>query len=128
MAIVPSRHATTVLTILLGGLYCARTQQSRWSEIGPIEQVAPVANTLVRNLRAAIERLVKKWPKLINLANFKKQTPLLLAARHGDTMMVDLLLAGGADADWRDWEGKTALDHALVSGVAPCAVALRRHS
>jgi hypothetical protein len=118
----------TVLTIWLGGLYRARTQQSRWSEIGPIEQVAPVADTLVRNLRAAIERLVKKWPKLINLADFKKQTPLLLAARHGDTMMVDLLLAGGADADWRDWEGKTALDHALVSGVAPCAVALRRHS
>lgn len=116
----------TVLTIWLGGLYRFRTQKSQIARIGPIEEVAPIANTLVRNLREAIQRLIRKWPKLINLADFKKQTPLLLAARHGDAAMVDLLLQGGADADWRDWEGKSAMDLALASGVALCVEALSK--
>jgi hypothetical protein len=54
-----------------------------------------------------------------------KQTPLLLAARNDDTAMVDVLLAAGANADWRDWQGKSAIDLALASGVSRCAEGLR---
>lgn len=117
----------TVLMTWLRGLYQARAQQSRLQQLGPIEEVAPVANTLVRNLREAILRVVRKWPKLVNLADFKKQTPLLLAARNGDAAMVDVLLAAGANADWRDWQGKSAMDLALASGVLRCVEALRIH-
>jgi hypothetical protein len=115
----------TVLMTWLGGLYRFRTRTSRIQEVGPIEEVAPIANTLARNLREAIQRLVKKWPKLVNLADFKKQTPLLLAARNGDAAMVDVLLEAGADAEWLDLQGNAAMDLALASGVSLCVEALR---
>lgn len=117
----------TVLMIWLRGLYQLRTQKSRIQELGPIEVVAPIANTLARNLREAILRVVSKWPKLVNLADFKKQTPLLLAARNGDAAMVDVLLAAGADADWRDFQGKSAMDLAQESGGSRCVEVLRIH-
>jgi len=115
----------TVLMTWLRGLYQARAQKSRIQELGPIEEVAPVANALVRNLREAILRVIRKWPKLVNLADFKKQTPLLLAARNGDAAMVDLLLAAGANADWRDIRGNSAMDLAEASGVQQCVEVLR---
>jgi len=115
----------TVLMTWLRGLYQARTQTAQILELGPIEEVLPIANVLVRHLREAIYRLVKKWPKLVNLADFKRHTPLLLAARNGDAAMVDVLLAAGADAEWRDWQGKSAMDLALASGVSLCVEALR---
>jgi hypothetical protein len=106
----------TVLMTWLRGLYQFRTQKSRIQELGAIEDVAPMANTLARNLREAILRVIKKWPKLVNLWDFKKQTPLLLAARNGDAAMVEVLLAAGANADWRDLQGNSALDLARASG------------
>jgi hypothetical protein len=114
----------TVLMIWLDGLYRHRTQKARILELGPIEEVAPLANALARNLREAVLRVVEKWPKLINIADFKKQTPLLLATRHGDAAMVDVLLQAGADAEWRDWQGNSAMDLALASGVSLCVEAL----
>lgn len=115
----------TVLMTWLRGLYQARAQKSRIQELGPIREVAPVANALVRNLREAIFRVVKKWPKLVNLADFKKQTPLLLAAQNGDAAMVDVLLAAGANADWRDIRGNSAMNLAEASGVQQCVEVLR---
>ena len=115
----------TVLMTWLRGLYQARAQKSRIQELGPIEEVAPVANALVRSLREAILRVIRKWPKLVNIADFKKQTPLLLAARNGDAAMVDVLLAAGANADWKDLQGHSALDLADASGVQQCVEVLR---
>jgi hypothetical protein len=117
----------TVLMTWLRGLYQARAQKSQIQELGPIEEVAPVANALVRNLREAIVRVVKKWPKLVNLADFKKQTPLLLAARNGDAAMLDVLLTAGANADWRDIQGRSAIDLAEASGGSRCLDVLRIH-
>lgn len=117
----------TVLMIWLRGLYQIRTQKSRIHELGPIEEVAPIANTFARNLREAIFRVVKKWPRLVNVADFKKQTPLLLAARNGDADMVNVLLAVGANDDWRDFRGNSAVDLAQVSGVSRCLEVLRIH-
>lgn len=118
----------TVLMTWLRGLYQIRAQKSRLKEIGPVAEVAPIANTFARNLREAIQRLVKKWPKLVNLADFKKQTPLLLAARNGDAQMVGVLLEAGADAEWHDLQGNSAMDLALASGVSLCVEALRERT
>lgn len=120
----------TVLTIWLGGLYRFRTQKSQLFELNSkysLEEVTPVVNNLALNLREAIYRLVKRWPKLVNLADFKKQTPLLIAARHGDAEMVDALLEAGANADWRDWRGDSAMDLAAASGVLASVEVLRLH-
>ncbi|OON62698.1 hypothetical protein B0920_04445 [Massilia sp. KIM] len=49
----------------------------------PIDQAAPMANSLTRGSLEGVKRLIKRWLNLVNLPNFKKQTPLMLAAREG---------------------------------------------
>jgi uncharacterized protein len=43
-------------------------------------------------------------------------TPLMSAARHGDTALADLLLAAGADVATRDQGDRSAADHAREAG------------
>ena len=71
------------------------------------------------------ERLIKKWPKLVNLFDFKKKTPLLLAAHNGDALMVNVLLEAGADATCLDLQGNSPMDLALASGASGCVEVLR---
>ena len=56
-------------------------------------------------------------------------TPLMSAAQHGDDLIVDLLLAAGADTDLEDDEGLSAAAHATKAGhpdIAAKVQALRR--
>lgn len=48
-------------------------------------------------------------------------TPLMSAAQHGDDLVVDLLLAAGADAGAEDDEGLSAAAHATKAGHADLA-------
>ena len=45
-----------------------------------------------------MQMLLAEWPEQANLADFKGQTPLMLAANEGDAELVHLLLEAGADA------------------------------
>jgi hypothetical protein len=121
----------TVLSMWLRALYQARQVQPEilaLQEKYPFDAVAPMANSVVRGLREGIKRLIAAWPKLVNLADFKKQTPLMLAVRHGDAEMSALLLGAGADLTHQDIQGKTALDLALASHASACVELLRIHA
>jgi hypothetical protein len=121
----------TVLLMWLRALYQARQVQPEILALQaeyPTDQIASMANTFVRALREGVKRLIKAWPKLVNLPNFKKQTPLMLAARHGDAEMAELLLAAGAAPTHQDLQGKTALDLALAADVPACVELLRVHT
>lgn len=121
----------TVLSMWLRALYQARQVQPEilaLQEKYPSDPVAPMANALTRALREGIKRLVAAWPKLVNLADFKKQTPLMLAVRHGDAQMAELLLGAGADLTHHDLQGKTALDLAMGSQASACVELLRVHA
>lgn len=69
---------------------------------------------LLMELRGAIRILVELWPDQALIADFKRQTPLMLAADDGDAEMTKLL-AGISDVNVQDYIGRTAL-HAAVSG------------
>ena len=67
------------------------------------------------NMRKSICLLLERWPEQCALADFKGQTPLMLAADHGDVQVVRALLDAGADVNAQDYLGRTAL-HAAVTG------------
>lgn len=67
------------------------------------------------NWRHAIQLLSDAWPEQVNLADFKGQTPLMLAADASDDQLVLAFLAAGADINAQDCLGRTAL-HAAVTG------------
>jgi len=70
--------------------------------------------------RKAMQMLLAEWPEQANLADFKGQTPLMLAANEGDVELVRLLLATGANVDAQDYIGRTALHSAATGRSAKC--------
>ncbi len=82
---------------------------------------------MLKHWHQAIGMLALKAPKQLNIADFKKQTPLMLMAEVGDTEMVTLMLEAGADPDMQDVQGMTALNSAIKSGVNSCVDALLDH-
>lgn len=49
-------------------------------------------------------------------SNSARSTPLILAAKHRDLSMAQLLVAHGADIELRDAHGMSAMDHATLQG------------
>lgn len=71
--------------------------------------------------------LAQQAPKQLNIADFKKQTPLMLMTEIGDTELVRIMLQAGADPEMQDWQGRTALHSAIKSRVDSCVDALLDH-
>ncbi|KAK2575439.1 hypothetical protein KPH14_011177 [Odynerus spinipes] len=59
-------------------------------------------------------------PELVNAADSEGHTPLHLAVIAGDTQLVAVLLANGADVNAKDLEGHSVLHWATVCGEAEC--------
>ncbi|MDP5134216.1 MAG: ankyrin repeat domain-containing protein [Paraglaciecola sp.] len=74
-----------------------------------------MVNGILNNIRNGLMVLAEFAPNQINICDFKQQTPLMLAAGHGDAEFVEMLLAHGAEVDRQDFTGKTALHGAIKS-------------
>ncbi|XP_076164553.1 uncharacterized protein LOC143145248 isoform X2 [Ptiloglossa arizonensis] len=59
-------------------------------------------------------------PELVNAPDAEGHTPLHLAVIAGDTQLVAILLANGADVNAKDLEGHSVLHWATVCGEAEC--------
>ena len=84
-------------------------------------EVAKIESHL-KNWHHAIAMLADAWPEQVNLADFKHQTPLMLAADAGDELLVRAFLAAGADVNAQDYQARTAL-HAAATGCKPACMA-----
>ena len=80
--------------------------------------------THLDNWRIAIGRMAAAWPKLVNLPDWKGQTPLMFAADRGDEDLLRVLLDYGAELDCQDYLGRSALHAAVTGRSVPCLDAL----
>ncbi|MEQ9345646.1 MAG: ankyrin repeat domain-containing protein [Thalassospira sp.] len=62
--------------------------------------------------------------KTLEMADFKRQTPLMLACDHGDTALVKVLLDKGVDRDAQDIVGRTALHSSAAARNTECFIML----
>lgn len=84
----------------------------------------PDDTALAINWRKAICLMISAWPKLVNMPDFKLQTPAMLAANHGDIAVVNALLKENADLRLQDFKGRTALHAAIASNSLQCVQAI----
>ncbi len=68
----------------------------------------------MQHRRESIRLVLEAWPKQAKIVDFKGQTPLMMAANHGDSELTRLL-APISDIDAQDYIGRTPL-HAAVAG------------
>ncbi|TDF62058.1 ankyrin repeat domain-containing protein [Cupriavidus sp. L7L] len=78
----------------------------------------------LKRRRHAICLLLKAWPEQANLTDFKRQSPLMVAANAGDVQIAGALLEAGADVDQQDYLGRTPLHAAVKGGSSECVVAI----
>ena len=79
-----------------------------------LEDEASKVEQLLRNVRESICMLLNAWPEQARLSDFKGQTPLMMAAHHGDHQLVELLLPL-SEINAQDYLGRTVL-HVAVAG------------
>lgn len=80
------------------------------------------------NWRIAIGLMVEAWPKLVNMQDFKRQSPLMIAANEGDIQLVRLLLQAQAVNTLQDFKGRIALHAAVAARSVPCVIELLKHT
>lgn len=107
--------------------FLQRLPQLRQMTPGELQGELQRFATMLEHWHQAIGLLAQKAPKQLNIADFKKQTPLMLMAEAGDTELVRIMLQAGADPEMQDWQGMTALHSAIKSGVDSCVDALLDH-
>lgn len=73
----------------------------------------------MQNRREAIRLLLEAWPEQARIADFKKQTPLMLVADNGNADLTRLLLPL-SDINAQDYLGRTALHAAVAGHSSPC--------
>lgn len=82
-------------------------------------------DSILANWHQAIRILLEVWPEQAGIPDFKRQTPLMLAANHGDAELATLLLANkGCDVNAQDCLGRTALHAAVTGQSAKCVAAM----
>lgn len=87
---------------------------------GHLQGEPPKVEQHMRNRRESIRLLLESWPKQAKIADFKGQTPLMMAANHGDVELVRLLVPR-SNIDAQDYLGRTPL-HSAVTGRSPACV------
>ena len=103
----------SVLMSSLKWLYELEDRLPTLRSSAPSQFLAKIEQHLL-NRRKSIHILVDAWPKQAMICDFKGQTPLMMAANHGDIELTDLL-APLSDIDAQDYLGRTAL-HASIAG------------
>jgi len=71
-------------------------------------------STMCESIRQTTLLIIDAWPKLANVPDWKRQSPLMLAVNNGESVIRDRLLSKEADVGLQDFKGRTAL-HAAVA-------------
>lgn len=79
------------------------------------------------NYHLLMESLIEIIPSLSNKADFKRQTPLMLAANNGFDLVVAKLISAGAELDYQDFRGRTAVNSSVASRSHGCFEQLTKH-
>ncbi len=107
----------TILMLLIKMLASYRAANEKIKSIGSVSALKQCENmsVLLDNWASYLALMVEKWPKLVDMTDFKGQTPLMLAAQNGDSTIMEQLLKAGADPTIQDYKGRAALHSTAIA-------------
>lgn len=79
------------------------------------------------NQLSRLREVIFEWPKIVDLSDFKQQTPLMIAVHNKDYETAEALLKSGANPNLQDIKGRTALHSACASRTLECVKLLIRY-
>jgi hypothetical protein len=122
-------RANTVLMAWLKMLYgfTDRLPMLRTQTLPDLQGEVAKMERHLANWRYAIHLLVDAWPKQVNIADFKGQTPLMMAADASDEQLVEAFVMTGASLNAQDYLGRTALHAAVTARSVHCVAAILKH-
>lgn len=73
-----------------------------------------ILNLVKNEFKYAVITIIKEWKNQINLIDFKRQSPLILASDWGNVELMKLLIDNGADVNAQDMYDRTPLHAACA--------------
>lgn len=107
-------QADSIMMLMMKVSYETLAKLSRYKHPIPIEDINEIKK-FSKSIIIAIRQVIELWPEIINISDFKQQTPLMLAAHYNDYETVEVLLKAKADPNLHDFTGRTALHAAAAS-------------
>ena len=107
-------QADSVIMLMMKMSYEMLGKLRYYRQSMPPEVESEIHSVLIGIIKA-VREIVQEWPDIVNVSDFKQQTPLMLAAHNKDYETVEVLLKANADTDLRDFTGRTALHSSAAS-------------
>ena len=119
-------QADSIVLLIMKISYDMSSKLRSFSQALPVEAVNEL-NRANDGLIGAVREIIQEWPEIVDVSDFKQQTPLMMAAHNQDYKTVELLLNAKANPNLRDLKGRTALHSAAASRCLLSAKLLLEH-
>ncbi|TOQ18976.1 ankyrin repeat domain-containing protein, partial [Vibrio parahaemolyticus] len=116
-------QADSIIFLMMKMSYEMRTKLNSYKQIDIDNEISNVFSAMVTGIR----KIIELWPEIVNITDFKLQTPLMLAANNRDHQTVEALLKANADPNLQDFTGRTALHAAAASRCLKSAYLILEH-
>lgn len=122
-----SPQSDSIVLLLLKVAYNFRSISTRHNSRFKGEDVGEI-ELLYKKQLSSLREVILEWPQIVDISDFKNQTPLMLAVHNNDYVTAKTLLDAGANPNLQDIRGRTALHSACASRTFECVELLVRNN
>jgi ankyrin repeat protein len=122
-----SPQSDSIILLLLKISYDMLAKSSVLSDSPYYSESIKEIKYISHNQLSRLREVILEWPKIVDLSDFKQQTPLMLAVHNKDYDTAEALLKSGANPNLQDIKGRTALHSACASRTLECVELLIKY-
>ncbi|EGR2224139.1 ankyrin repeat domain-containing protein [Vibrio parahaemolyticus] len=119
-------QADSIILLMMKMSYEMHTKLNSYKQMVQVDIANEISNVFSAMV-TGIRKIIELWPEIVNITDFKYQTPLMFAANNKDYQTVKALLKANADPNLQDFTGRTALHAAAASRCLKSAYLILEH-
>ena len=122
-----SPQSDSIILLLLKISYDMISRNSHFKYHPDYEEQIKEMQSMLQSQLSTLREVIAEWPQIVDLSDFKQQTPLMMAVDNKDYETAQALLVAGANPNLQDIKGRTALHSACASRTLKCVELLIKH-